>query len=237
VRLFVRVLLVCLGLLGIVVVSGLGWLFFYSRDLPDFNALSQCSPAVHTSASDPCQKSAVVVIPYDAMGRNLRTALDAVEASENGPSAYEEMSRAFSDVRETRLALSVEIARTMFCSPERAVARDLKYLRTAMQLDRRFSRRELFTMAANRYYFGDYLVGVQAASQHFFRKDPKNLSIAETALLAGLVRAPGYLSPVNHPDRVEKRRSAVLDAMVANQSITAAEADAAKAMPLKVAVQ
>src|SRR5215472_1588433 len=97
-----------------------------------------------------------------------------------------------------------------------------------MQLDRRFSRRDLFSMAANRYYFGDDLTGVQIASQHFFHKDPKDLSIAEAALLVALVRAPSYYSPMTHPDRALKRRNQVVDAMNSYHTISAAEAQAAK---------
>jgi len=212
------------------------WLFFYARDLPDFNGVAQFSPAATTKVFDPCLKTTVVAMPYDEIGTNIHTALDAVEASENGPTAYDEMSRAFSDVRETRAALSAQIARTMFCSSERTTARRVKEVRTAMQLDRRFSRRDLFAMAANRYYFGDDLTGVQVASKHFFHKDPKDLSIAEAALLVALVRAPSYYSPITHPDRALKRRNEVVDAMNSHYAISAAEAQAAKSVPLGVAV-
>ena len=102
----------------------------------------------------------------------------------------------------------------MFCSPEKSLVRHEKELRTALQLDRRFSRRDLFAIAANIYDFGEDQVGVQAASQYFFRKNPVDLSVSEAALLAGLVRAPSYYSAVTHPDRALKRRNEVLDAMI-----------------------
>ncbi len=105
-----------------------------------------------------------------------------------------------------------------------------------MQLDRQYSRQQLFTIAVNRYYFGDELVGVQGASQYFFRQDPKDLSIAEAALLAGLVRAPHYFSPLNHPDRALTRRNEVLDAMLENHTISTEQAKDAKSRPLNVAV-
>jgi len=233
-RVLVRGVLAVLGVSLVAIVVFFCWAFFYSRDLPDFGTVAQFSPAAAMNLHDPCVKTAVIAIPYDAIGVNLRAALDAVEGSENGPTAYEEASRALSDVRETRLALSTQIARTMFCSPEKAIARHVKELRTAMQLDRRFSRRDLFTIATNRYYFGDDLVGVQAASRHFFQKDPSNLSVSEAALLAGLVRAPAYYSPVTHPDRALKRRNEVLDARVSDHVISEAEAETAKSAPLGV---
>ena len=198
-RVLIRGVLALLSLSALVIAVFSYWLFFYSKDLPDFSTIAQFSPAVPSNVVDPCIKSAVVAIPHDWIGTNLRAALDAVEASETGRTAYQEISRDLSDVREARVALSTEIARTMFCSPEKSLVRQVKELRTAMQLDRRFARRDLFTVAANRYYFGADLVGVQSASQYLFHKDPKALSIPEAALLAGLVRAPAYFSPVAHP--------------------------------------
>jgi len=219
---------------GLVVAGFFYWLFFYSRDLPGFGTVAQFSPAVPSKVLDPCIKSSVVAIPYVAIGTNLRAALDAVEASETGPSAYQEISRSFNDVRATRVALSSEIARTMFCSPEKSLVRHEKVLRTALQLDRRFSRRDLFTIAANRYYFGDDLVGAQAASQYFFHKDARDLSVSEAAFLAGLVRAPAYYSPGTHPDRALRRRNEVLDAMASQKMISVTDAEKAKSAPLGV---
>lgn len=233
-RLLVRGLLACLGLLGMLLVLGLYWLFFYSRDLPDINALVSFSPQERTTVADPCFNGTVVVIPYDAVGKNLRSALNAAEAAEDGPTAWEQASRAFSDVREGKLAPSVQIARTMFCSPERTINREAKELRTAIQLDRRFSRKELFTITSNRYYFGSEVVGVQAGSQYFFHKDPAELSLPDAALLAGLVRAPAYYSPTLHPSRTLARRNEVLDLMALGHSITTEEAKIAKSAPLDV---
>lgn len=213
-RLLVRGVLALLAVSGLVIGVCLYWLFFYSRDLPNFGTIPQFSPIAVTNVADPCVKTNIVAIPYEAIGANLRAALKAVEASEEGPTAYQETIRALSDVRDTRTALSTQVARTIFCSPERSLVRHEKELRIALQLDRRFTRRDMFAIAANTYYFGDDVVGVQAASQYFFRKDPRNLSISEAALLAGLVRAPSYYSPVTHPDRALKRRNEVLDAMI-----------------------
>ena len=229
--------MIVLVLSGLVIAGFFYWLFFYARDLPGFGTIAQFSPAVPSNVLDPCIKSSVVAIPYDAIGTNLRAALDAGEASETGPTAYQQISGELSDVRETRRALSAEIARTMFCSPEKSLVRHEKELRTAFQLDRRFSRRDLFSMAANRYYFDDDLVGVQAAAEHFFHKDPKDLSVSEAALLAGLVRAPAYYSPVTHPDRALKRRNEVLDAMATQKIISAKAAEATKTAALGVAIR
>jgi len=107
----------------------------------------------------------------------------------------------------------------------------------AAQLERRFSRQELLTIFANRAWFGHGQVGVQAASQYFFQKDPNQLQIGEAAMLAGLIRAPARLSPLAHPDRALERRNEVLDAMVARHAISAEEGAIAKASSLGVVIK
>jgi penicillin-binding protein 1A len=116
----------------------------------------------------------------------------------------------------------------MFCAPDKALRRELQELRLAVQLDRHFSRRELLTIAANRYFFSDGGFGVQTASQYFFHKNPGELSIAEAPLLAGLVKAPSYFSPEKRPDRALQRRNEVVDEMVKEGRITAVERAAAR---------
>lgn len=236
-RLLVRGVLTVLAVSAIVIAGCFYWLFFYLGDLPDFGTIALFSPAVTKNVSSPCIKTNVVAIPYEAIGTNLRAALEAVEGGEKGPTAYQETIRALSDVRDTRRALSTQVARIMFCSPERSLVRHEKELRAALQLDRRFSRRDLFAIAANTYYFGDDVVGVQAASQYFFRKNPRDLSISEAALLAGLVRAPTYYSPVTHPDRALKRRNEVLDAMILHNTISTTDGEVVKSAPLGVAIR
>jgi membrane peptidoglycan carboxypeptidase len=122
----------------------------------------------------------------------------------------------------------------MFCEPAKTLNRQLDEFRVAVRLERRFSRRELFAIFANRLEFGEDIVGVEPASQHFFRKEPNQLLIGEAALLAGLVRAPSYLSPIKHPDRALQRRNEVIDAMVDAHAISEAEASTAKASPLSI---
>jgi penicillin-binding protein 1A len=162
-----------LAVCALVVVFGLSWFFFYSRDLPDLSTISQFAPRTLTKVSDPCLQSPTIAIPYDGIGDNLRSALSVAEAGEDGPTAIEKTSHAFSDVRDGRPALAFQISRTMFCSPTKAGSRGLKELRLAVQLERHFTRRELFTIAANRYYFGADLIGVQEAAQHFLPQNPE----------------------------------------------------------------
>jgi len=228
-RLLLKICLIGLGAIALALIAGFAWLFFGSEGLPDAQALAQFSPASLMHVSDPCVKSASVAIPYDSIGANLRAALSAAEASEDDPGVLTETFRGFTHHEgRHRATLSWHISRTMFCAPSKTLSRQLAELRAAVQLERRFSRRQLFTIFANRLEFGEDIVGVEPASQHFFQKEPNHLLIGEAALLAGLVRAPSYLSPIKHPDRALRRRNEVINAMVEAHAISEAEASTAK---------
>lgn len=77
---------------------------------------------------------------------------------------------------------------------------------------------------------------MQSASQTLFHTDPSDLSVSNAALLAGMVKAPSYHSPLKHPDRALKRRNEVIDAMNSQHTISSAEAETAKTAPLGLAV-
>ncbi len=206
-----RVVLVCCA--AILVVGGVVgfWFFIYSADLPDFRALARYAPAQQTQVSDPCRPDASTAIPYDAIGYNLRAALNAANGNER-------------DNQSVRM----QISRMMFCEPSRMLERHFQEWRVAVQLHWRFSRNELLTIYANRVWFGENCSGVQAAAEHYFHKQPNQLDIAEAALLAGLIQRPSYLSPYKHPDRAVQRRNQVIDAMVESHSVSAEQGEAAK---------
>jgi penicillin-binding protein 1A len=93
----------------------------------------------------------------------------------------------------------MQISRTLFCTPSKMLHRNLAELRAAAQLERRFSRLQLFTIYANRAYFGQDLIGVEAAARQFFYKEPDNLNVGAAALLAGLIKSPSLYSPGQAP--------------------------------------
>jgi len=186
--------------------------------------------------SDPCLGSSVA-IPYEAIGENLRNAISAAETRQDDPGVLrvtlEGLVRDEPRHRKTAVA-SWYVSRTMFCTPSKMLNRQFSVIRTAIQLERRYSRRQLFTIYANRVPIGPNVNGVHDGAEFYFHKLPRELDLAESALLAGLIRGPSYLSPVKHADRAVMRRNEVIDAMLGNGSITVSEAQAAKAAPLGV---
>ena len=84
----------------------------------------------------------------------------------------------------------------------------------ALWLEHKFSKREIFDLYLNRVYFGAGAYGVEAASQRYFGKSARQVTLAEAAMLAGLVKSPSRLSPARNPDGAERRAHLVLTAMV-----------------------
>ena len=235
-RALLKIFLFCIGLVAFLLVTAFAWFFLYSRGLPDTSALARFAPAATTSVSDPCLKAASVAIPYESVGGNLRSAFSAVEVAVSDPGVFTTMYEGFTGKgRLHRATLSVQISRTMLCTPSKMLNRLLDEIRTAVQLERHFSRPELFMIYANRAHFADNLIGVQATSQYFFHKNPDQLSVAEAALLAGLAKALAFYSPIEHPDRALQRRNEVIDAMLQVQSVNALQAASAKMAGLGIA--
>ena len=100
------------------------------------------------------------------------------------------------------------------------------------QLERRYTKNEIITMYLNMADFGHEIFGIQTAAKTFFNKKPSELTVNESALLVGLLKAPTYYSPIKNPERCKNRRNTVLGQMVKNKKITADEAEKYKAMPL-----
>ncbi|MEV0943921.1 transglycosylase domain-containing protein [Micromonospora wenchangensis] len=116
---------------------------------------------------------------------------------------------------------------------DQTVGRKLQEIRYATELEKTLSKDEILNRYLNIAYFGSGAYGVAAASQRYFGKPPADLTLAESALLAGLVQSPDEYSPIDGDrDAALERRGYVLDSMVATGAITTAEADRARAEKL-----
>ena len=104
----------------------------------------------------------------------------------------------------------------------------------AFRLERELSKEEILYLYLNNVYLGHHSYGVQSAAENYYRKDVRDLSLAEMALIAGLPQAPSRYSPFIHPEQARKRRSYVLERMLANKMISPAEHDQANKEEIKV---
>lgn len=130
--------------------------------------------------------------------------------------------------------ITMQLARSLFLTYEKTFSRKLKESILAIRIERNYSKDEILEMYFNQIYFGDGAYGVQAASKMLFAKNVDELSPAECALLAGLLRNHREYSPRRHPDVALKRRSFVLKTMLENGIVTQQEYDTAVRSPLGV---
>jgi penicillin-binding protein 1A len=135
-------------------------------------------------------------------------------------------------VREGGGTITMQLARNTVLTSERTLRRKLKEVFLALRLEREFSKQEILTLYLNRIFLGQRAYGVGAAAQVYFDKRPGDLTLAESALIAGLPRSPSLDNPVASVARARERRAYVLRRMVETGKITATERDAAEAVPV-----
>ena len=135
-------------------------------------------------------------------------------------------------VREGGGTITMQLARNTVLTSERTLRRKLKEVFLALRLEREFSKQEILTLYLNRIFLGQRAYGVGAAAQVYFDKRPADLTLAEAALVAGLPRSPSLDNPVASVERARDRRAYVLRRMAETGKISAAERDAAAAVPI-----
>ena len=127
--------------------------------------------------------------------------------------------------------LTQQLAKNLFLTQERTFQRKLQEAELALWLERKHSKAEILELYLNRVYFGSGAYGVEAAAQRYFGKSAKNVTIAEAAMLAGLVKSPSRLAPNRNPEGAEQRAQTVLTAMADAKFITEAQAQASIGHP------
>ncbi len=127
--------------------------------------------------------------------------------------------------------LTQQLAKNLFLTQERTMARKLQEVELALWLERKHSKNEILELYLNRVYFGSGAYGVEAAAQRYFGKSAKNVTVAEAAMLAGLVKSPSRLAPNRNPEGAEQRAQIVLAAMADAKFITASQAKASIGHP------
>lgn len=136
--------------------------------------------------------------------------------------------------REGGSTITQQLARLMFLSPERTFRRKTQEALLAVWLEGQLTKEEILLRYLNTAYFGAGAYGVDAAAKRYFGKKASELSLAESAMLAGLVRAPSQLAPTRNFGGAKERQETVLQAMVDTKAISAAEAETARAQPVKL---
>jgi penicillin-binding protein 1A len=135
-------------------------------------------------------------------------------------------------VREGGGTITMQLARNTFLTPERTLRRKLKEVFLALRIERQFEKREILELYLNRIFLGQRAYGVGAAAEVYFGKPVGALTLAESALIAGLPRSPSLDNPVASQERARARREHVLERMLATGTIDRAQYAGANAEPI-----
>ena len=130
--------------------------------------------------------------------------------------------------------ITQQLVKLLFVGNDITMQRKIKEVVLASEITRTYSKDKILETYLNEIYYGNMAYGVDAAAETYFNKPVSQLTLAESALLVGIVPAPALRDPFTNPDEAEAARNVVLDRMVTHGYITAQEAEAAKAEPLGV---
>jgi len=240
----IAVLLVLAAVTG----SLAGLTLVYSANLPQIEELEHYRPSTITDLYD--RNGRIIgsfalerreVVGYDGFAPVLRQAVISIEdknfESHWGINVFRVAGAAWHDIRSHGRAqgastLTMQLARNLFLSADRTPTRKIQEAYLAIQIERAFTKEQIFTLYGNQIYLGSGMYGFEAASEYFFSKHARDLTLTEAALLAGLPKGPVSFSPVLNPERALRRRNLVLTEMESDGVITHKQAEEARAAPL-----
>ena len=243
-----RVAFSLLLLASIAVGALAGLLFVDSSDLPQIHALEDFQPDVVTELyADDGQVvgnfalQRRVLLSYEQIPPVLRDAILTTEDQHFEEHWGVDFTRvagaAWKNILAHRVVegastITMQLAGTLFLDrSDRRMGRKIQEALLALQIERHYSKQQIFTMYCNQIYLSHGNYGFEAASEYYFGKPVGKLNVQEAALLAGLIRGPSY-SPILHPQRALARRNLVLELMGHSGKITEAQSRQAIAQPL-----
>lgn len=141
------------------------------------------------------------------------------------------------EVTQGASTITQQLARQTFGLMEKSYKRKIMEAFVAQRIERQYSKSEILELYLNRIFFGKNFYGIQAAALGYFGKDAKDLTIDESATIAGLIKSPNNIEPIRHPKRAIKERNYVLDRMVIEGSLEREEAERLKLKPMVTAPQ
>jgi penicillin-binding protein 1A len=247
---FVFLILLLLSV-GIGALGGL--VFVYSSDLPQIRELEDYRPDVMTElyADDGTIIGSFalerrVIVTYNQIPPVMRDAVISIEdrhfESHWGIDVLRIVRAAVTDLMEWRRAqgastLTQQLSRKLFLTPEKSFRRKIQEALLAIQIERHFTKPQIFTMYTNQVDLGHGNFGYEAAAEFFFGKHLDQLTLAEAALLAGIPKSPTAYSPILHPEASRRRRNQVLLAMLENGKISQEQYREAANAPLSLNIQ
>ncbi|HJY86566.1 MAG TPA: PBP1A family penicillin-binding protein [Candidatus Acidoferrales bacterium] len=251
-KLMDRVAFAFLLLCSIALGAAAGLLFVYASDLPEIRALEDYRPNVVTElyADDgqPVGSFALqrrILLTYEQIPKLLKDAILVTEDQHfeqhwgvDFPRVAQAAWRNVVQMRKAEGAstLTMQLARVLFLTPDKSFRRKVQEVLLAIQIERHYTKQQIFTMYSNQIYLAHGNYGFEAASEFYFSKPVGQLRASEAAMLAALIRGPRY-SPVLYPHRALERRNWVLERMARDGRVPQRDAQEAIKQPLGLRLQ
>ncbi len=228
---FSQIIRRCVQVVFIGLIAVLSSVYFLSRNLPSLEQLENYDPDLVTRiySADGIVLNELFVqkrvfIELDKIPEHMQHAIVASEDRRfynHWGLSLRSVARAIvintlsMSYRQGFSTLTQQLARNLYKSVgfEDSLLRKIKEVITAIQIERTYTKEEILEMYLNTVHFGHGTYGVEAATKRFFGKESRDLTIDESALLAGLLPAPASYSPIHHPDKAIRRRNTVLRLM------------------------
>lgn len=251
------ILMVLVGVVAVAILLFAGaavYLLDISRTLPDLSVGEDNIRTARTSVVYAADGSVLAewhgeedrtIVPFDDMPPSLRNAVVAIEDRrfyEHNGVDMEAIGRALSvnaaarGVEQGGSTITQQVVKVLYTDGKRSLSRKVKEALLAFQLEARADKNRVLELYLNTIYFGDGAYGVESASRHYFGKSASELSLAESATLAGVIRSPSRFAPTSAPKEALSRRNLVIREMLAQGYVTPAQARQARALPLGIAV-
>jgi penicillin-binding protein 1A len=228
--------------------AALGLLFVYTGDLPEIHALEDYRPNVVTELyADDGQSIGTfalqrrILLTYQQIPKLLRDAILTTEDQHFeehwGVDFPRVLEAAWHDIRHRGMkqgasTLTMQLAGGLFLNrSDRSLRRKIEETILAIQVERHYTKEQIFTMYTNQIYLGAGNYGFEAASQYYFNRPVGQLTLSEAATLAAIIRGPIY-NPILHAERAMARRNLVISLMARDGKVTQAQAAAATKEPL-----
>lgn len=235
-RIFKLILSLIAGIILFSTIAFVTIYFYFARGLPDIKSLEDYKPPVLSQVFDDSGKEigefwveCRIFLPYEQIPKRIIQAFVASEDSrfwEHKGVDMRSIARAFvanlkaGDIKQGGSTITQQITRSILLTPERTISRKIKEAILATRIERALNKEQILTLYLNQLFLGNRAYGVGAAARNYFHKDVSDLTLAETALIAGMPTAPMLFSPITHPEDARQRQLHVLARMVEEDIIT-----------------
>ncbi|MCX7905783.1 MAG: PBP1A family penicillin-binding protein [Elusimicrobiales bacterium] len=222
--------------------------FYFLKDLPSINTLDEYVPSLSTYLYDingdiitEFSVERRTFIELERIPKDIINALLAMEDTDfysHWGISFKGITRAFVNfivhrkIKGGGSTITQQLSKLIFLKPERTISRKIKEMIIALQIEHNFSKEEILQMYFNQIYFGIGAYGISTAAKIYFGKRVEDLTLAECALLIGIIPAPERYSPFNNPELAKLRRNLVLERMFEEGFITQDELNDAKNIKL-----